>query len=269
MPPPWVAVARAQAQRPAAGARMPLLLGGTRIGSVEARIFDEIGLQRLSGKRWQLSKVQHEGDPAWRVDSADGTAALNELAGALRRAGRCGPWRDEQLDVWGADGARVATVERGAARVLGLATQAVHLVSAAPGGAHLWVQQRSLDKPTHPGAWDTLMGGMVSAGDSLDAALARETWEEAGLRLAQFTRLAPGGHVDIARPCDEGGPGCGWMAERITWFHATLPAPLEPAGHDGEVLRFACLAHADVQALLAQGAFTPEAALVLAAYYGW
>ena len=47
---------------------------------------------------------------------------LNDLALTLRAAGRCGPWRDEQLAVCAVDGRRLATVERGAARVLGLAT---------------------------------------------------------------------------------------------------------------------------------------------------
>jgi hypothetical protein len=39
------------------------------------------------------------------------------------------------------------------------------------------VQQRALDKANDPGLWDTLMGGMVSAADTVATALARETWE--------------------------------------------------------------------------------------------
>jgi 8-oxo-dGTP pyrophosphatase MutT (NUDIX family) len=46
-----------------------------------------------------------------------------------------------------------------------------------------WVQQRSLTKPNAPGLWDTLMGGMIPACDSIAQALQRETWEEAGLKL--------------------------------------------------------------------------------------
>jgi hypothetical protein len=71
----------------------------------------------------------------------------------LRAARRCGPWRDEQLR-GRHPGQRLGTVERGAVRVLGLATQAVHLVGVAPDGRH-WVQQRALDKPNDPGLWDT------------------------------------------------------------------------------------------------------------------
>ncbi|WP_367065805.1 NUDIX domain-containing protein [Oryzisolibacter sp. LB2S] len=265
--PAWVAAARDAARRAPAAPRVPLLLGGERVGSVDAQVFDDIGLQRLLDKRWQLLKTEYQGAPAWALAGDDPTAALNALAVALRAAGRCGPWRDEQLAVCAADGRRLATVERGAVRVLGIATRAVHLVGCTPDGS-MWVQQRAQTKANNPGMWDTLMGGMVSAADDLDQALARETWEEAGLRLAELEGLAHGGQVDFALPSDEGG-GCGYMRERIAWFRATLPAGLRPVNQDGEVARFELLHHARVQARLAEGAFTPEAALVLAAFYGW
>ncbi|WP_313080627.1 NUDIX domain-containing protein [Pulveribacter sp.] len=270
--PAWVGAARAQAGRTSPRPRMALLLAGQAVGSVDAQIFDEIGLQRLLDKRWKLSKTEYAGAPAWQLQAGgpdDAGAALQAIALALRAAGRCGPWRDEQVAVCNPAGDRLATVERGAVRVLGLATQAVHLVGCTADGQRLWVQQRSLSKPTHPGAWDTLMGGLVSAADTLETALARETWEEAGLHLHQLQALCPGGTLHMTRPCDEGGPGCGWMVERIAWYQAVLPAPLVPEGQDGEVERFECLPHDQVQARLAAGAFTPEAALVLAAYYGW
>lgn len=265
--PAWVAAARARASCGPAVPRMALLLGAERVGSVDRRIFDQIGLQRLLDKRCKLSIVLHEGAPAWALPADDATAALNALALALREAGRCGPWRDEQLAVRNAGGRRLATVERGAVRVLGLATEAVHLVGCTRDGA-MWVQQRAFDKPNHPGMWDTLMGGMVAAADSLPQALERETWEEAGLRLAQLHALAPGGQVDFALPSDEGG-GAGYMVETIHWYRATVPDGTMPANQDGEVERFECLTHAQVQARLAGGTFTPEAALVLAAFYGW
>ena len=265
--PDWVGVARAQAARGPQAARIPLFAGAERVGSVDEAIWSDFRPQRLLDKRYQLSKEEFEGAAAWvlRGDSASG--ALNALAAALRATGRCGPWRGEQIAVHGTQGQRVGTVERGAVRVLGVATQAVHLVGCAEDG-RMWVQQRSLAKPSHPGRWDTLMGGMVSAADTLATALARETWEEAGLRIGALRAAVHGGHVDFDRPCDE-GEGAGHMVERIDWFHATVPAGLVPENQDGEVERFELLPHAEVQARLAQGVFTPEAALVLAAFYGW
>lgn len=264
--PAWVAAARARAVCAPAAPRMVLLLGAEPVGSVDAAIFDQIGLQGFLDKRHKLSLVEHKGVPAWALQAEDATAALNALAQALRGAGRCGPWRDEQLAVCAADGRRLATVERGAARVLGLATEAVHLVGCTPGGA-MWVQQRAHNKANNPGMWDTLMGGMVSAVDSLDSAVQRETWEEAGLRPAQLSGLSPGGRVEFALPSDEGGGG--YMIETIHWYRATVLEGVTPVNRDGEVERFECLGHAEVQARLAEGAFTPEAALVLAAFYGW
>ena len=121
------------------------------------------------------------------------TDALEHPAEALRDADLCGPWRNEQLAVTDPHGEVVGTVERGAVRVLGITTCAVHLVGLAPDG-RMWVQKRSLNKPNDPGLWDTLMGGMISAADSLPQALARETWEEAGLHVHA---LADGAR----RPC--------------------------------------------------------------------
>ena len=197
---------------------------------------------------------------------AEVTPALNALAAALRQTGRCGPWRDEQLAVTNEQGAVVGTVERGAVRVLGIATRAVHLVGLAPDG-RMWVQRRSLTKPNHPGKWDTLMGGMVSAADSLPQALARETWEEAGLRVEALQGLRHGGQVDFSRPSREGG-GAGYMRERIDWFCAQVPEGMEPNNQDGEVERFDLLPLDGLRTQVAQGLFTLEAGLVIAGYLG-
>ena len=265
----WLVTARLAAHQPAAQARMPLVAAGQRVGSVAQGFLNEIGLQRLLDKRYQLSIQELDAGPAWHLQVApqEITPALNAVAAVLHAAGRCGPWRNEQLAVTNPQGEVVGTVERGAVRVLGITTRAVHLVGLAPDG-RMWVQKRSLTKPNNPGMWDTLMGGMVSAADSLSQALARETWEEAGLDVAALEAVAHGGHVDFSRPSREGG-GVGFMVERIDWFSATVPEGVEPANQDGEVERFELLAPEQVHERMAQGAFTSEAALVLAGFYGW
>jgi 8-oxo-dGTP pyrophosphatase MutT (NUDIX family) len=200
------------------------------------------------------------------VAAEEATEALNALAAALQAAGRCGPWRNEQLAVPNPQGQVVATVERGAVRVLGITTRAVHLVGMAPDG-RMWVQKRSQTKPNNPGMWDTLMGGMVSAADSLPQALARETWEEAGLDVATLTGLVHGGHVDFSLPSREGG-GVGFMHERIDWFSAQVPPALVPNNQDGEVERFEAWTLDEVRQRMAQGLFTLEAGLVIAGFLG-
>ena len=145
-------------------------------------------------------------------------------------------------------------------RPLGIATHAVHLVGRTPDGA-LWVQQRALDKATDPGLWDTLMGGLVAAGESIADTLRRETEEEAGLDVAALEDLAPAGRLTRA-------PSRVAMA---TWS-STSPSSRRwcrrqwsPENRDGEVARFECLAPAAVLERLRAGAFTLEAALILVA----
>ena len=233
-----------------------------------ARKNDQIDLWRLSDKRYQLLNQEHSGEWTWHLDVVPDavTPALNLLAQALRAQGQCGPWRDEQLAVCNAHGERLGTIERGAVRVLGIATRAVHLVGRAPDG-RIWVQQRSKTKPNNPGMWDTLMGGMVSAADTLQQALERETWEEAGLRLPELLGSEHGGQVDFSRPSREGG-GAGFMVERIDWFRAQVPQGMEPDNQDGEVERFDLLPLEVVRERVAQGAFTLEAGLVIAGFLG-
>jgi len=115
------------------------------------------------------------------------------------------------------------------------------------------------------------MGGMVSAADDLPQALARETWEEAGLRLDQLQGLVHGGCVGFRRP--SGGDGneqdIGYTVEDIDWFHAVLPDGVVPQNQDGEVEQFVLLEQDALGRMLAQGLFTLEAALVIAAFQGW
>jgi 8-oxo-dGTP pyrophosphatase MutT (NUDIX family) len=274
----WLAEARQTARQPPAQPRQPLVVAGQVVGSVAETFLDQISLQRFLAKRYQLLKVEHSdalpspGAVAWHLEVPHGappaatTDALNTLAAALRDQGLCGPWRDEQLAVCNPAGDVVGTVERGAVRVLGISTRAVHLVGLGPDG-RMWVQKRSMNKPNNPGQWDTLMGGMVSAADSLAQALARETWEEAGLRIDALRDVRHGGQVQFSRPSREGG-GAGYMLERIDWFSAEVPEGMEPCNQDGEVERFDLLPQEVLCAQVAQGLFTLEASLVIAGFLG-
>ncbi|KRB27547.1 DUF4743 domain-containing protein [Acidovorax sp. Root70] len=264
----WLAGARRAAQQPPAQPRQPLVVAGQVVGSVAPGFLSQISLKRLFDKRYQLSETEQSEGSAWHLQAppADATDALNTLAAALRDVGLCGPWRDEQLAVTNPAGEVIGTVERGAVRVLGVATRAVHLVGVAPDG-RMWVQKRSMTKPNNPGLWDTLMGGMVSAADSLPQALARETWEEAGLRVDALADVAHGGRVLFSRPSREGG-GAGFMVERIDWFRAQVPHGVEPDNQDGEVERFDLLSLDVVRERVAHGLFTLEAGLVIAGFLG-
>ncbi|RZJ10859.1 MAG: NUDIX domain-containing protein, partial [Haliea sp.] len=201
-----------------------------------------------------------DGLAGWAIDG-NLTAGLAQIANTLRRAGLAGAWRDEQLAVNDEAGARLGTVERGAARPLGIGTLAVHLVGQAPDG-RFWIQQRAFDKANDPGLLDTLMGGMVSAADTVDTALVRETWEEAGLHTADLLQLRAGGRVRTDRPSTDGAGG--YVREAIDWYCCTVPDALTPVNQDGEVARFLRMKRTEVRAAMLRGEFTTEAALILA-----
>ena len=208
----------------------------------------------------KLLKEEHSG---WHLilDQSDVTTRLNQLADLLRSAGLAGAWRNEQVAVSGESGLQIGTIERGAVRTLGIATLAVHLVGKTTDG-RFWIQQRAFDKPNDPGKWDTLMGGMVSAGDTVETALQRETWEEAGLRIADLQALHYGGRQSNCRPSNDGAAG--YMQEFIEWHVATLPDGLTPNNQDGEVAQFVLMEQAQLLAAMQRGEFTTEAVLIMA-----
>jgi 8-oxo-dGTP pyrophosphatase MutT (NUDIX family) len=193
-------------------------------------------------------------------DTPDGVAlsgtadrALAALARWLREGST--RWRDELLDVRDPEGAPVAVVERDAARPLGITTTAVHLIGHTPDG-RVWLQQRAADKATDPNRWDTLVGGLVSAGEPLATSLARETWEEAGLSLNVLSGLRHLGRVSLHRPVPEG-----LQVQHIEVFDAVLGEAQAPENRDGEVQAFACVTREALAARLLAGDFTLEAAL--------
>ncbi|MBA3771862.1 MAG: NUDIX domain-containing protein [Ramlibacter sp.] len=251
---PWLAALRAGADQPPRRPRVPLWAAQARIGSVEPDFLAGIPSIALLAEQ-----VEQGGQAGWRVNG-EPTATLHRLALAMREAGLATAWRDEQLAVTDEYGRSVATIERGVARPLGITTFAVHLAGVSPDGRH-WVQQRSLTKPNDPGLWDTLVGGMIPASDSMEQALERETWEEAGLRLPQLEQLRWSGRMLTRRPSGESRAG--YVVEYVDWYRCVVPDGVLPVNQDGEVLQFALMRPEDLASLMLSGKFTAEAAFIL------
>ncbi|HEY4065562.1 MAG TPA: NUDIX domain-containing protein [Burkholderiaceae bacterium] len=249
----WVQALRARADLPPSKPREPLFIEAAApavgpIGSIEpplARRMAEAGLPIAAGPL------------GWRITGASANDALAALAAWLRDQGLASVWRNELLRVADAAGSVGGAIERAAVRPLGIATHAVHLVGRAEQGG-VWVQQRAFDKATDPGCWDTLMGGLISADESIPSALERETWEEAGLRVTELRELRERGTLTVRRPVERG-----YMIEHIRMFDALIPAPLVPLNQDGEVAAFERLDRTALRERLRAGAFTLEAALIL------
>ncbi|MEO5843610.1 MAG: NUDIX domain-containing protein [Caldimonas sp.] len=250
----WLARARKAADLPPLRPRESLHLDvdgrSLLVGSIEGNTAERVANAGLPIRR---------ADEGWQVD-APATPSLAAIAAWLRDAGLAGRWRDELLAVVDQDERAIAEVERSVVRVLGLTTYAVHLVAFTFDGQRMWVQQRAHDKATDPGLWDTTMGGQVAAGETVERALARETWEEAGLDVATLLDLRRGERIMFRRPVAEG-----YQVEHIDVYIARVPAEVEPVNRDGEVARFECVAAAALEERLERGEFTLEASLVLVA----
>ena len=258
----WLAKLRAKADQPPAALRVSLWAGAALIGSVEPDFLVRALPARCIGPNGWVDVATRSGVNGWVVQG-ELTSTLRRIADALRVGGFGHAWRDEQLAVRDGAGHVIGSIERGVVRQLGIATHAVHLAGRAPDGQH-WVQQRSLTKPDDPGLWDTLMGGMVPASDTLLQALARETWEEAGLRIEQLQAVTHGGRVETRRP-SRGEGSAGYVVECIDWYRCVVPEGVVPMNQDGEVAQFARLSTAEVKARLPRDEFTTEAALILVA----
>ena len=245
----WRRAARLGADLPPARPRRALWLDGHLVGSIEPALAERVVEARLP-------LVRSDDGLGWRI-VAPGDAALAAIARWLHDQGLSAPWRDERLAVTAAGVGALAEDERAVVRVLGITTWAVHLVGFAPDGG-VWVQQRAFDKAVDPGRWDTLMGGQVSAGESIEETLACETQEEAGLAIATLVDVRRSDRLTVRRPVGEG-----YVVEHIEVFEATVPPALTPTNQDGEVERFECLPVDALLDRLSAGAFTLEATLIL------
>jgi 8-oxo-dGTP pyrophosphatase MutT (NUDIX family) len=181
---------------------------------------------------------------------------LAAAARALEQAGRIHGWRNELLDIHAPDGSGpLARIERAACRCFAIATTAVHLNAWSADG-RLWIAQRSPHKTIDPGLWDTVVGGMLAAGESEIGGLQREAHEEAGLVLTG-TEPAFGGELRFERVVPEG-----FQVETICAYDLVLADGVVPRNLDGEVAAFALRTPQEVVAQIVAGQFTLEAAMV-------
>lgn len=237
-----------------------LPLPGSRPLTIAGRVAGWITASATRALQDQLGAcIEPEAVHIGRADMSRGQLAhdLAELALALRDAGCLRGWRNELLDIV-AEGRNVAVIERAAMRPLGLLTRAVHLNAWTPDG-RLWVAQRALTKSTDPGLWDTLVGGLSGAGETLDDSLVRESHEEAGLTPQDIADRSPLHTIlRMHKRLPEG-----FQVEDILVSECVLPHGAAPANVDGEVSCIQSLAPDDLWRMICAGAFTIEAELVI------
>jgi 8-oxo-dGTP pyrophosphatase MutT (NUDIX family) len=243
---------QARAQPPLPADLVPVRIAGQRVGLAGAEV---------------ARCLRHTDDFAWKdgelslidqgMDEQARSACLARTAIALREAGLLTGWRDELLAVRAsARGPVLAAVERSACRPLGIATTAVHLNAYSDDGDVI-VARRAAHKQIDPGCWDNLVGGMVPYGETLELALEREAWEEAGIELDRI-EVRHGRAFQLLRPVPEGV-----QSEIIHVYDAALAAATAPQNQDGEVDRIESRKVAAVVDAIERDEFTLESALAM------
>ena len=239
--------------------RRPVILNGPQ-GPVPVGSVAEVPVPALAAwPQWigiaPEAVTLHFGGGIEAIDSH--WATVNE---ALRAQGLIVAWRDEPYGVWDEQEMSHATIERAASRFWGTLTLGAHcngyVVDALGRPTHLWVAQRSLDKPTDPGMLDNLIGGGVPLGQSPWDALQREAFEEAGLAPDEIALATPGRVVALHCDIPEG-----LQREHLHVYDLRLPAGRAPQNQDGEVAWHQCWPVAEALAAAAEGRFTTDAAL--------
>jgi len=238
----------ARAQPPLPAGLIAVIIDGTHVGAAQPAIArfiaDKVDGFSLSRETLVLA--------SGTLDFNGRSELLADAARQLRDAGLITGWRDEALSVGNPP---LAIIERAACRPFGIATEAVHLNAYVDPGT-LLVARRAAHKQIDPGLWDNLVGGMVPAGESLQQALAREAWEEAGLKL-DLVQLQGGRSIHVRRPVTEG-----MQSEIVHVYDTSLPPGLRPHNLDGEVDAIEPQSVEDIVSAIERDEFTLESALV-------
>jgi 8-oxo-dGTP pyrophosphatase MutT (NUDIX family) len=158
--------------------------------------------------------------------------ALAGVAATLAAEGALTPWRNELYAVAPSLGANPwFRLERAAARYFGVHTWAAHINGVVEGSpeTQMWFARRSSNKAIDPDKLDNVVGGGIAAGMTVDATVAKEAWEEAGIPNDLARHAVRAGAVHIWREQPDG-----LQSETIFAHDLWLPEAFVPVNQDGE-----------------------------------
>ncbi len=177
--------------------------------------------------------------------------ALTQFASVKLRARRAASGGEEMLPLIDETGKVIGVAPRSEChKGPGKLHPVVHL-QIVDGRGGMYLQKRAAKKDIQPGMWDSAVGGHVSAGEDLDAALARELREELGV-----TRLAIEASGAKVEPILRYRWDTDRESELVFSYIVTYGGPFTPDAGEIEEGRF--WSFADIRANLGMGMFTPN-----------
>ena len=154
----------------------------------------------------------------------------------------------ELIDVVDENDVVVGRVTRGEMRRRVLRHRAVFAAVVSSDG-RLLIHRRSETKDIWPGWWDIAIGGVVTAGETYDAAIVRELAEEAGIDDAAPQLLGKGAYDD---------PEVSLVGQcYLVGYDGAVEA------RDGEVAEMCWVTLADLRARLERDHFLPDSCALL------
>jgi 8-oxo-dGTP pyrophosphatase MutT (NUDIX family) len=188
------------------------------------------------------------------------TAALAEVTRALAADGVIRGWRGEEVSVSHHYAApELLRVERSATRHFGMMAYAAHLTgfSRRPGGPLLWIARRAPAKSIDPDRLDSLVGGRIASGYTVEETIRKEAWEEAGIPATLMKGVPCASVVRVEYSVPEG------LHREVIFAHDLwLPEDFRPQNQDGEVARLYGLTVPETIDAILAGEFTLDAGAV-------
>ncbi|ORY85675.1 NUDIX hydrolase domain-like protein [Protomyces lactucae-debilis] len=198
-------------------------------------------------------------------------------------------WRDEMYTVFAKRGTPALMLERAACGLFGVVTYGAHLnayvlpdpsllppkpsleaIKAHRLRTRVWCPRRAMNKATYPGMLDNTVAGGISNGLSPFETIVKEADEEASIpEIVARTQILPVGVISYLYADGEVEDRAGYIQPEVQYcFDIEVADPREagaiiPRPNDGESEAFELLDCNEILAIIKQGKFKPNCALVL------
>lgn len=155
---------------------------------------------------------------------------------------------DELVDIVDDDDRVIATVTRAEMRAKRLQHRSVGIAVMSTDG-RLLIHRRSANKDLWPGWWDIAAGGVVTSGETYEAAAQRELAEELGITDVELDYLGQSHYVD-----DQ-------LAALGRGYRVVHDGPFN--FDDGEIVEAHWVTFAELEAMRATNRFLPDSLALL------